>query len=79
MKRVRLLLVVFLTLSIFGCDKPIEKHTITAKEILGNRSFQAISYGGYRELTREIQPTIQELKEDMKILQALGIKNFTYL
>lgn len=74
MKRVRLLLVVFLTLSIFGCDKPIEKHAITAKEILGNPSFQAISYGGYRDLTRRIQPTIQELKEDMKILQALGIK-----
>ena len=47
---------------------------VTAKEILGNPDYLAISYGGYREKTREIQPTIEELKEDMKILSAMGIK-----
>ncbi|MBT8188508.1 MAG: glycosyl hydrolase family 17 [Croceitalea sp.] len=47
---------------------------VTAKEILGNPEYLAISYGGYREITREVQPTIQELKDDMKILSALGIK-----
>ena len=47
---------------------------ITAKEILGNSNYLAISYGGYREVTREIQPTIEQLKNDMKILSAMGIK-----
>ncbi|MDC6365146.1 MULTISPECIES: glycosyl hydrolase family 17 protein [Flavobacteriaceae] len=47
---------------------------VTAKDILGNPEYLAISYGGYREITREIQPTIEELKEDMKILSAMGIK-----
>ena len=51
-----------------------EKKHITAKDILGNPKYLAISYGGYRSETREIQPTIAELKEDMKILSAMGIK-----
>ena len=46
----------------------------TAAEILGSPDYQAISYGGYRETTRDIQPTIPQLKEDMKILSAMGIK-----
>jgi exo-beta-1,3-glucanase (GH17 family) len=47
---------------------------VTAKEILGNPAYQAISYGGYREKTRDIQPTIPQLKEDLKILFAMGIR-----
>lgn len=47
---------------------------VTAAEILGNPAYVAISYGGYREATRDIQPTLQELKDDMKILSAMGIK-----
>jgi exo-beta-1,3-glucanase (GH17 family) len=46
----------------------------TASEILGNPDYLAISYGGYRQNTRDVQPTIKELKEDMKILSAMGIK-----
>ncbi|MDJ0646417.1 MAG: glycosyl hydrolase family 17 [Flavobacteriaceae bacterium] len=46
----------------------------TAKDILGNPEYLAISYGGYREKSRDIQPTISQLKEDMKILSAMGIK-----
>lgn len=46
----------------------------TAADILGNAEYRAISYGGYREKSRDIQPTIAELKEDLKILQAMGIK-----
>lgn len=46
----------------------------TAVDILGNAEYRAISYGGYREKSRDIQPTIAELKEDLKILQAMGIK-----
>ena len=47
---------------------------VTAKEILGNKDYLAISYGGYREATRDVQPTLVELKEDMKILSAMGIR-----
>ncbi|WP_298237248.1 glycosyl hydrolase family 17 [uncultured Algibacter sp.] len=47
---------------------------MTAAEILGNPEYQAISYGGYRSKTRDDQPTIKQLKEDMKILAAMGIK-----
>ncbi|GAA4968514.1 glycosyl hydrolase family 17 [Algibacter aquimarinus] len=47
---------------------------ITAAEILGNPDYLAISYGGYRQKSRDIQPTIPELKEDMKILAAMGVK-----
>jgi exo-beta-1,3-glucanase (GH17 family) len=47
---------------------------VTAKDILGNPDYQAISYGGYREKSREIQPTIPQLKEDLKILFAMGIR-----
>lgn len=46
----------------------------TASEILSNPDYLAISYGGYREGSRDVQPTITELKEDLKIMAALGIK-----
>lgn len=54
--------------------KPNTKKQLTAADILGNPNYLAISYGGYREKTRDIQPTISELKDDMKILSAMGIK-----
>jgi len=46
----------------------------TAAEILGSQDYHAISYGGYRDVTRDIQLTIPQLKEDMKILSAMGIR-----
>ncbi|PWG04958.1 glycosyl hydrolase family 17 protein [Polaribacter aquimarinus] len=66
----------------FGCSSKKEETkdtkekttTMTAKQILGNADYLAISYGGYRENSREIQPTIKELKEDLKILSAMGIR-----
>lgn len=47
---------------------------ITAKNIIGNPKYQAICYGGFREKTRDIEPTIAQLKEDLKILSAMNIK-----
>ncbi|MFH4966927.1 glycosyl hydrolase family 17 [Gaetbulibacter sp. M240] len=47
---------------------------MTAADILGNPKYLAISYGGYRHKTRDIQPTIKELQDDMKILAAMGVK-----
>jgi exo-beta-1,3-glucanase (GH17 family) len=50
------------------------KKEVTAKEILGNPKYMAISYEGYREKSRSIQPTVEELKEDIRILSAMGIR-----
>ncbi len=50
------------------------KSNLAASDILGNSKYLAISYGGYRQKTRDIQPTIDELKEDLKILHALGFR-----
>ena len=52
----------------------IEEATINAKEILGNPAYPAISYGGYRENSREIQPTLEEIKNDLRLLYAMGIR-----
>ncbi|WP_242083612.1 glycosyl hydrolase family 17 [Aestuariivivens sediminis] len=51
-----------------------ENEQITAKDILGNPEYLAMSYGGYRHPDHSIEPTNDELKEDMKLLHALGIR-----
>jgi exo-beta-1,3-glucanase (GH17 family) len=33
-----------------------------------------MSYGGYRQVDHDIEPTLKELKEDLKILAAMGIR-----
>ena len=65
----------------FGCSSSKEnkkeaiKEEMTAAKILGNPDYLAISYGGYREKSREDnQPTIPELKEDLKLMHAMGIR-----
>lgn len=47
---------------------------ITAEKILGNSNYQAISYGGYREKTRDVESTVSQITEDLKILSAMNIK-----
>jgi len=65
----------FAVITLFSCvNKPTNTMSKTASEILGNPDYLAISYGGYRQNTRDVQPTIKELKEDMKILSAMGIR-----
>lgn len=64
----------------FGCSSKKEnkietKVEMTAAQILGNPDYLAISYGGYREKSREEnQPTIPQLKEDLKLMHAMGIR-----
>ncbi|MFD2567084.1 glycosyl hydrolase family 17 protein [Pseudotenacibaculum haliotis] len=75
--RLKVLLSLFIVSGImWSCDthKNKERSQVTAKDILGNPDYLAISYGGYRKTTRDVQPTIDELKEDMKILHAMGVK-----
>ncbi len=43
-------------------------------EILGNPQYQAISYGGYRSTSRSDGPSIADIKEDLKIMSAMGIR-----
>ena len=78
MKRgLRNVAVVFLlAASLFSCsskDTPMTKSKAAA-EILGNPIYRAVSFGGYRGKERANQPTIPQLKEDMKILSAMGVK-----
>jgi exo-beta-1,3-glucanase (GH17 family) len=78
--RLKLLLIGAALTASFSCsEKSTDVETtknkeVTAKEILGNPAYQAISFGGYRERSRDIQPTVNQLKEDVKILSAMGIK-----
>lgn len=46
----------------------------SASEILGNSAYQAFSFGGYRGLTRDSVPSVDELKEGLRILSAMDIK-----
>lgn len=81
-KTIRLSFYFFSIMVLFSCKKNTKKNKMTepvmvnktAADILGNPEYLAISYGGYRQKSRDIQPTIEELKEDMRILAAMGIK-----
>ena len=48
----------------------------SAKEFIGNPDYPAISYGGYRGKSREQQPTVNEIKEDLQIMHAQGFRVF---
>ncbi len=81
MKTISIFLVIVLCFACKNQNKQEDKTStvnkelnLTAKDILGNPEYVAISYGGYRMKTRDSQPTLGELKEDMKILSAMGIK-----
>ncbi len=63
---------------LFSCSRQLmnskQSTAITAKDIIGNPNYQAICYGGFREKTRDIEPTIAQLKEDLQLLSAMNIK-----
>lgn len=75
---------ILLVILIFSCKNNTKKEintnsvkevtSLSARDILGNPKFLAISYGGYRHADHDIEPTLDELKEDMKLLSAMGIK-----
>lgn len=71
----KIVIYVIATVSLLSC-KTMEKSrkNITAAEILGNPNYLAMSYGGYRNNSREITPTVEQVKQDMKILSAMGVK-----
>lgn len=81
--KIKLFLIILVSIGILSsCDEipeesvaqdPVQKE-VMAKDILGNPAYQAISYGGYRQNSRDVQPTIAQIKADMKILAAMNIK-----
>jgi len=68
--------VVFVSLIfLFSCEQQgVDSMEKTASMILGNPNYPAISYGGYRERTRNVQPSVDDAKEDMRILHAAGFR-----
>jgi len=85
MKRCTKIVTLFLVVTFaFSCKKTtkiesnintVKEHSnLSAKDILGNPEYLAISYGGYRHVNHAIEPTLGELKEDMKLLSAMGVK-----
>ncbi len=63
---------------LFVACNPLKKlghvNSLTAQNLLGNVKYQGICYGGYRTQTRDIEPKVAEIKEDLKILKAIKIK-----
>ncbi|MBU3661568.1 MAG: glycosyl hydrolase family 17 [Bacteroidetes bacterium] len=47
---------------------------MTAAQILGDSNYIALCYGGYRTISRDTQPTLTQLKEDLRIMRAMGAK-----
>lgn len=60
----------------FGSASPGKERNPSpdAAEILGNPAYPAFSYGGYRNTSRQIEPSVNDLKEDLRIMEAMGIK-----
>jgi len=75
--KLRLTYIVVTILLVISCQKEHKKEmkesNIHASQILGNPNYLAMCYGGYRDSNHDIEPTIDELKEDMRILSAMGI------
>ena len=46
----------------------------SAAQLLGDPEYKAISYGGYRAKTRDVQPTVTEIKEALLLLHAMGFR-----
>lgn len=57
-----------------GDSTPQTQKDLTAKDILANPDYLAISYGGYRSTSRDMQPTVAQLMEDLKILHAMNVR-----
>ncbi|HAY55849.1 MAG TPA: glycosyl hydrolase family 17 [Flavobacteriales bacterium] len=69
-----LMLLVAVLASCGQAPKTDPMQDLSASELLGNPDYPAISYGGYRGVSRSEQPTLAQLKEDMRILHAMGIR-----
>lgn len=67
-----LLFVIGLLLS--SCSGLHREKNLPASEILGNPACPAVCYGGFRSVSRESCPSVDQIKDDLKILSAVGIR-----
>jgi exo-beta-1,3-glucanase (GH17 family) len=67
-------LIIVTIIGFSSCSKQNATQDRTAAEIINNPSYTAMSFGGYRHLTRDTVPSVTDLKEDVRILSAMGIK-----
>ena len=71
-------LLYFILLLLVSCSHykttGVVENKITAEKLLGNVNYQGICYGGYRTPSRDVEPTVAEIKDDLKILAAMNIK-----
>ena len=71
-------LIYIILLAFMSCKPTITSNLVsremTAEKLLGNSKYQSICYGGYRTNSRDIEPNVSEVKEDLKILAAIDIK-----
>ena len=67
-----------LSLCLISCSSQSSNYSTpkskTAQEILGDSTYLAISFSAYRTNSRDDQPTVEELKEDLKLIHAMGIR-----
>jgi len=66
--------ILLILISMIGYAQEPKKTEKTAVDILGNPEYLAISYGGFRENTRDVVPSIEQIKGDLKILAAMKVK-----
>lgn len=65
--------IILLPLILAACSRP-GIDPMSAEDLLGNPAYPAMSYGGYRENTRDSIPSVEEIKEDLRILEAMGVR-----
>jgi exo-beta-1,3-glucanase (GH17 family) len=74
----RLISILLMALLLVGCKEPSEQHmdasSLSASEILGKTDYLAMSYGGYRTKSREDQPTMAQIQEDLRLMHAMGVR-----
>ncbi len=83
-KYIKVIVSISMVILAFSCNDVTKKEgkldtvktepNLSAKDILGNPNYLAMSYGGYRHVDHGIEPTLNELKEDLKLLSAMNIK-----
>ena len=64
----KLLPVAVVCMLLYACGTPAatsKPAAKTARQILGDSNYLAISYGGYRQKSRDKQPTLRSKKEDL--------------
>lgn len=71
----KILLLFIIASALLSCNTMKQtRKNMTAAKLLANPDYLAISYGGYRTQSRRVQPSVEQLKEDLKILSAMGVR-----